>query len=254
MKFNTLPQAPRVPGMPGPIVPNPRPVKKPVVLFAIPGGSFTQGFFDSWTRLLMASAQLPFDLVCTRHYSPVIYHCRANLLGADNRAGLHQLPFQGRLNYDYMMWLDTDINFTVEQILSLFTTMQKQKDIEVLCGIYLTTDGVHSTIVKDWDVNYFLKTGMFPFLTIDQLKEEAAKSPRKLAKVFYAGMGCMMVRKGAFEKITYPWFEPVMHEIEQSRDFSSEDVSLCWKWAEKEVGIWVDPNIVVGHEKQVVIR
>ena len=233
---------------------NVKPVRKPVVLFAIPGGSFTPGFFDSWTKLTMAAGRLPFDMVCTRHYSPVIYHCRANLLGADNRAGEHQIPFQGKLNYDYMMWLDTDINFTVEQVVSLFESMQKKKHVDVLCGIYLTADGHHSTIVKDWDVNFFLKTGMFPFLTIPQLKEEAAKSKDKLAKVFYAGMGFMMVRKGAFEKVTYPWFEPIMHEIEMSRDFSSEDVSLCWKWAEKGVGIYIDPEIVVGHEKSIVIR
>jgi hypothetical protein len=245
MKFNTLPSAP---------IQNVKPMRKPVVLFAIPGGSFTPGFFDSWTKLTMAAGRLPFDMVCTRHYSPVIYHCRANLLGADNRAGEHQIPFQGKLNYDYMMWLDTDINFTVEQVVSLFETMQKKKHVDVLCGIYLTADGHHSTIVKDWDVNFFLKTGMFPFLTIPQLKEEAAKTADKLAKVFYAGMGFMMVRKGAFEKVTYPWFEPVMHEIEMSRDFSSEDVSLCWKWAEKGVGIYIDPEIVVGHEKSIVIR
>jgi hypothetical protein len=245
MKFNTLPSAP---------IQNVRQMRKPVVLFAIPGGSFTPGFFDSWTKLTMAAGKLPFDMVCTRHYSPVIYHCRANLLGADNRAGEHQIPFQGKLNYDYMMWLDTDINFTVEQVVSLFESMQKKKHVDVLCGIYLTADGHHSTIVKDWDVNFFLKTGMFPFLTIPQLKEEAAKTKDKLAKVFYAGMGFMMVRKGAFEKVTYPWFEPIMHEIEMSRDFSSEDVSLCWKWAEKGVGIYIDPEIVVGHEKSVVIR
>jgi hypothetical protein len=245
MKFNTMPSAP---------IQNVKPMRKPVVLFAIPGGSFTPGFFDSWTKLTMAAGRLPFDMVCTRHYSPVIYHCRANLLGADNRAGEHQIPFQGKLNYDYMMWLDTDINFTVEQVVSLFETMQKKKHVDVLCGIYLTADGHHSTIVKDWDVNFFLKTGMFPFLTIPQLKEEAAKSADKLAKVFYAGMGFMMVRKGAFEKVTYPWFEPVMHEIEMSRDFSSEDVSLCWKWAEKGVGIYIDPEVVVGHEKSIVIR
>jgi hypothetical protein len=245
MKFNTMPSAP---------IQNVKPMRKPVVLFAIPGGSFTPGFFDSWTKLTMAAGRLPFDMVCTRHYSPVIYHCRANLLGADNRAGEHQIPFQGKLNYDYMMWLDTDINFTPDQVVSLFETMQKKKHVDVLCGIYLTADGHHSTIVKDWDVNYFLKTGLFPFLTIPQLKEEAAKSQDKLAKVFYAGMGFMMVRKGAFEKVTYPWFEPIMHEIEMSRDFSSEDVSLCWKWAEKNVGIYIDPEIVVGHEKSIVIR
>jgi hypothetical protein len=45
-----------------------------------------------------------------------------------------------------------------------------------------------------------------------------------------------------------------MHEIDISKDFSSEDVSLCIKWNEAGVKVWVDPNIVVGHEKSHVIR
>jgi hypothetical protein len=118
----------------------------------------------------------------------------------------------------------------------------------------LTTSGTHSTIVKDWDLDFFLKTGMFPFLSPADLKNIAEESPKKLARVFYAGMGFMMCRKGALEKVTYPWFEPAMHEIDISKDFSSEDVSLCWKWKEAGVDVWVDPDIIVGHEKQIIIR
>jgi GT2 family glycosyltransferase len=175
-------------------------------------------------------------------------------LGADNRAGKHQMPFQGKLDYDYIMWLDSDIVFDVPQIMQLYTKMQQDKSIEVLSGIYLTTSGTHSTIVKNWDLNYFLKTGMFPFMTPGDLKADADKNPKKLAEVFYAGMGCMMCRRGAIEKVTYPWFEPIMHEIEFSKDFSSEDVSLCWKWKEAGVKIYVDPDIIMGHEKSAIIR
>ncbi len=82
MKFNTNFGA----------VSNPAPLspqKRPVVVCCIPGKEFTPGFFDSWTKFLLAGARgLPFDIVVSRHYSPVIFHCRANLLGADNRAGV----------------------------------------------------------------------------------------------------------------------------------------------------------------------
>jgi len=249
MKFNT--------NMPAPLAQtiNTAPQKKPVVVCCIPGKEFTPGFFDSWTKLLLATSRgLPFDIIVSRHYSPVIFHCRANLLGADNRAGIHQIPFQGKVDYDYIMWFDSDIVFEPEQVVKLFAQMQKDRTLEVLCGIYLTTSGTHSTIVKDWDLNFFLKTGMFPFLSPGDLKEIANAHPKKLAEVFYAGMGFMMCRKGAFEKVTYPWFEPAMHEIEMSRDFSSEDVSLCWKWKDAGVKVYVDPDIIVGHEKQVIIR
>ena len=245
MKFNLSAQS-------EPVTLGPPP-KRPLLVLCIPGKDYTPGFFDSVMRFCLMSKYYPFDIMISRHYSPVIFHCRANILGADNRAGKHQMPFQGKVPYDYLMWLDTDIVFQPEHILQLFEKMQKDKSLEVLTGIYLTTSGTHSTIVKDWDVEFFLKTGMFPFLSPQQLKEEAEKNPKKLAEVFYAGMGFMMCRRGAIEKVTYPWFEPVMHEIEISRDFSSEDVSLCWKWQHAGVKIYVDPDIIVGHEKSTII-
>jgi cellulose synthase/poly-beta-1,6-N-acetylglucosamine synthase-like glycosyltransferase len=176
------------------------------------------------------------------------------LLGADNRAGKHQIPFQGRVQYDYIMWLDSDIVFEPQDVIKLFRTMERDKSLDVLCGIYLTTSGTHSTIVKDWDLDFFQRTGMFPFMTPEELKQVAQKSPKRLAEVFYAGMGFMMCRSGTIEKVTYPWFEPIMHEIEISKDFSSEDVSLCWKWRDAGVKIWVDPDVLVGHEKSGIIR
>jgi cellulose synthase/poly-beta-1,6-N-acetylglucosamine synthase-like glycosyltransferase len=253
MKFNTNVNKSVSPGLSQSL--SMQPNKKPVVVCCIPGKEFTPGFFDSWTKFLLSGVRgLPFDIIVSRHYSPVIFHCRANLLGADNRAGIHQIPFQGKIDYDYIMWFDSDIVFEPEHVMKLFNRMQKDRALEVLCGIYLTTSGTHSTIVRDWDLEYFLKTGMFPFLSPGDLKEIANNNPNKLADVFYAGMGFMMCRKGAFEKVTYPWFEPAMHSIETSRDFSSEDVSLCWKWKDAGVKVWVDPDIIVGHEKQVIIR
>jgi len=249
MKFSTLPSVPVSTQV------SLTPQKKPVVVFCIPGKEFTPGFFDSWTKMLIELGKnCPFDIVVSRHYSPVIFHCRANLLGADNRAGKHQIPFQGRIDYDYIMWLDSDIVFEPQDVFKLFRAMERDRTLEVLCGIYLTTSGTHSTIVKDWNLDFFQRTGMFPFLTPEELKKIAQKSPKKLADVFYAGMGFMMCRKGAIEKVTYPWFEPIMHEIEISRDFSSEDVSLCWKWRDAGVKIWVDPDVLVGHEKSGIIR
>ena len=73
MKFNTnlsVPMANPIAGVP---------MRKPVVVCCIPGKEFTPGFFDSWTKLTLATARgLPFDIIVSRHYSPVIFHCRAN--------------------------------------------------------------------------------------------------------------------------------------------------------------------------------
>ena len=125
MKFNT-----NQPALAS--VPVAQPQRKPIVVFCLPGYSFTPGFFDAWTRLLLMSKDLPFEIIVSRHYSPVIFHCRANLLGADNRAGKHQLPFQGRIPYDYIMWLDSDaflFEFTKEKLNNL---LEKNKDYSML--------------------------------------------------------------------------------------------------------------------------
>jgi hypothetical protein len=66
MKFNTnlsVPTASAVPNVQ---------VRKPVVVCCIPGKEFTPGFFDSWTKLTLATSRgLPFDIIVSRHYSPV---------------------------------------------------------------------------------------------------------------------------------------------------------------------------------------
>ena len=69
MKFSTMPSVPTSQQV------SLAPQRKPVVVFCIPGKEFTPGFFDSWTKMLMElSRNLPFDIVVSRHYSPVIFH------------------------------------------------------------------------------------------------------------------------------------------------------------------------------------
>lgn len=234
-----------------------RPVmRKPVVVFCFPGRDFTPGFFDSWTTtiLRLSNNQRPFDFMMSRAYSPVINHCRANVLGASNLAGRQQKPFQGQIQYDYLLWIDSDIVFGMEQIMAIFQKMHMNPDIKVLSGVYRTQDGVHSTVIRTWDKEAFLKTGIFPQMTPEELLEEGKKDKRGLVKIFGVGMGFMMIRRGVFEQIQYPWFGPVFHEIEHTYDFSSEDISFCHKLNDAGIPVYADPKIIVGHEKPVIIR
>jgi GT2 family glycosyltransferase len=53
--------------------------------------------------------------------------------------------------------------------------------------------------------------------------------------------------------MSYPWFEPRKHEIGGITDYSMEDVSFCLRAKEKGFKVCVDPKVIVGHEKQVVL-
>ena len=66
----------------------------------------------------------------------------------------------------------------------------------------------------------------------------------------------MLVRQGVFESIQYPWFRPEWKEFPFEppvREFTSEDVSWCHLAKQQGWTINVDPEIVVGHEKLMII-
>jgi hypothetical protein len=70
----------------------------------------------------------------------------------------------------------------------------------------------------------------------------------------YIGFGWVLVRKGVFESIEYPWFAPKLRKLPGGiEDVCSEDVAFCADAREAGFEIWVDPRVRVGHEKIQVI-
>jgi hypothetical protein len=74
-----------------------------------------------------------------------------------------------------------------------------------------------------------------------------------LMEAAYTGFGFMLIKKGVFESMEYPWFRPVMKQIGNAMDFCMEDVGFCLTARERGYKIFVDPQVRVGHEKRVVL-
>lgn len=160
-------------------------------------------------------------------------------LGADVRRGEHQIPFDGKIEYDYIMWIDSDIIFTTENFEKLLSN-----NVDICGGVYLMDGGKQFSVVKDWDRDKFQRQGTFDFLTPDDI----SKSP-SLMEVAYTGFGFLLIKRGVFEKIKYPWFGPKYETIGQCVDFSSEDVSFCLRAKEAGFKIHIDPTVWVRHQK-----
>lgn len=75
---------------------------------------------------------------------------------------------------------------------------------------------------------------------------------QELIEVAYTGMGFMLVKKGVFEILGYPWFKPIEKRIGDMVDFTMEDVAFCLRAREKGFEVLIDPTVKVGHEKEVV--
>lgn len=213
------------------------------IVFCLPGASFSGRFLECWTNLIWWCDHNGIIPILSRKQSCNIYYVRNMCLGADVSRGKDQKPFDGRLDYDYLMWIDSDILFTPEQFHKLLS-----HNVDIVSGIYRMGGGEAYATVERWDEQYFIENGCFRFLTPGDLSVK-----KELTEVSYTGMGFMLVRKNVFEKIEYPWFSPIEKKIGNMIDFTMEDVSFCLKAREEGFSVFIDPEVIVGHEKINII-
>ena len=119
----------------------------------------------------------------------------------------------------------------------------------MISGLYLMANGSQYAAVEVWDEEYFQDNGTFQFLNKQDIKSRLLPFT-----VEYVGFGFLLFKKGVFEQLKYPWFEPTYLQIKDCQDFSMEDVTLCLKLKEKRIDVYVHPEVVVGHQKQIELR
>jgi len=214
------------------------------VIFCLPGDSFSGNFLDSWNDLLFNIYKKGWKYTVCRKGNGTIYHCRNQLAGGGNVQGKFQIPYEGKLKFDWQIWIDSDQVFKPYHI---FQLIGLNKDI--VSGVYRTSDQKHTTIVESWDEEYFKKYRRWRKLTIDEVLER--KSPFECLSM---GFGLTVVRAGVLEKLEYPWFYPEYRSLPGGGyDFSSEDVGFCSRARAAGFSLWIDPSCVIGHEKSFVI-
>jgi hypothetical protein len=214
------------------------------VIFCIPGNNFSGNFLKSWTSLLLNCFNNNIEVLLSQRYNPNIYYVRSECLGANLLRGKKQVPFDNKINYDYLMWIDSDQIFAPEHFFSL---LSDNKDI--VGGLYLMEGRTHFASVKTWDEDYFRKNGTFQYLTPKDLS-----SNEELIEVVYSGFGFLLIKRGVFESLEYPWFEPqTINFGNDIEDFASDDISFCIKAKKAGYQIFVDPKVIIGHEKSEIL-
>lgn len=218
--------------------------EKPLtIVVCIPGNHFSNNFMICWTDFL----EHIFERNIRLHYSfqvgGNIYDVRNACLGGNPMKGPEQLPFQGRIDYDYIFWIDSDQVFTFEQFEQLMS-----RDVDFVSGLYRTTAVGEFPAVVDWDEDYFIKNERF-----NRLTPEDIYNTEELIEVVFNGFGFVLMKKGVLEKIPYPWFKPTSVNIGGINHLMGEDVAICRELKEQGVSIYVDPLCVVGHEKTFMI-
>jgi hypothetical protein len=262
------------------------PLKRPLtIVFCLPGTTFSHHFLKSWSELLLYCITHKIRPIISSHQSSNVHFVRNMCLGADVLRGKDQHPFDGKLDYDFMMWIDSDQVFSVNSFISLL-----KHDKEVVSGLYLMKNGQQYTAVRNWDEANFLNKGSFEFLNRKTLmqwldenadgeieeKKDKTGNPYKdyskckipLMPVSYTGLGWTLVKKGVFEKLSYPWFYGTKitmnkkvsigegDDVTENReivDYTSEDVTFFLNLKKINITPYVEVSSIVGHEKPIVL-
>ena len=220
------------------------------VVFCMPGRSYSREFLLAWSDLLMQASSRGHQVMISQQYSSVVHFARAKCMGGDVLKGPDQKPFQGAVDYDVMMWIDSDIVFKPDDFFALLESPH-----DVTAGMYMMEDLQHFATVKEWDEDFFAKNGTFKFMKPEDIVRvgEADSPSSSYLPVAYTGMGWMMIRKGVVETIKYPWFYSDLQTVGPLVDMNSEDVSFCRALQAAGHTIHVDTKVRVGHQKLMLI-
>jgi hypothetical protein len=150
------------------------------------------------------------------------------------------------------MWIDSDIVFKTEDLLEL---LNMNKD--VASGWYLQSNGGmptnKTTVVEKMDDQELYEKGSNRYETIEDMMRRSEPF-----KVDYCGFGWILIKKGVYEKIPYPWFVPRVVQLKKPdgtilEDVESEDISMCQDFKKYGFDIWANPKVRVGHQKMIII-
>ena len=261
-------------------------IRGKTIVFCLPGRGVSYNFLKSFVSLSFDLVQKGAAIQISQDYSSMVNFARCKCLGANVLRGPNQLPWDGKLNYDYQLWIDSDIVFNTEKFYQLVlnaipaeaiskeevTQMVKNdkgeeveqktgiklnvdpaKEREIVAGWYCTEDGKTTSVAHWLDEDDFRGNGgVMNHETIDSITKR-----KKSFTVDYTGFGWLLIKKGVFESegLPYPWFAPKMQVFESGevQDMCGEDVSFCLDAKEAGFEIWCDPRIRVGHEKTRII-
>ena len=108
-------------------------IKGKTVVFCLPGRGVSYQFLKSFVSLCFDLVQSGASIQISQDYSSMVNFARCKCLGANVLRGPEQKPWDGKLKYDYQLWIDSDIVFNVEKFYQILLM-----DKDIAAGWYLS--------------------------------------------------------------------------------------------------------------------
>jgi hypothetical protein len=144
----------------------------------------------------------------------------------------------GQYTYDKIFWIDSDIEWEVEQFQKLL-----ESDLEIVGAMYQTHP--NGTIAASGFDSMGLphKFRETDFFMVDEVTE-----------VYGIGFGFVAIKRGVFETCDRPWFK-IEHIRWPNLQFDTnigEDYSFCINARRNGFPTYLDPTVRVKHHKSII--
>jgi hypothetical protein len=209
------------------------------IVFCFPGMTFSRTWVTCWTNTVtwLNKEGIAFNVSTT--YTPVIYNCRNWLLGGTGYPPKDFKPFNGKIKYDWIVWIDSDSVWTPKDLEKLISNPEHK----IVTGFYIQHNNkIYAQAVEGKEKN-----------TMNWMPRNEVDVNGERIELLATGMGFMGVQKGVFESLTFPWFKPLVFSDSERETFLSEDTGFCHRVKQLGYTIWGDPTIQIGHEKPWVL-
>ena len=157
-----------------------------------------------------------------------------NGYGIDEKRNMIVRRLLSHTKYTHVLMLDSDVVMPLDAIARML-----EEDLDVVSGFYARKN--YPTLSCVVPRGSDLSTSM-PMSDI-----AGEKSPFMVKAV---GMGCVLIKRGVFEKVKSPWFKYMVYE---DRMTLSEDYNFCINCTVSGIDVYVHPRVRCGHVKKGVL-
>lgn len=209
------------------------------LIICTPGHSVMSGYLRSLLETTQELNNRGITWAFSNEYSSHVGDARETTLSGTKQNSLDDSrPFHGNLTYNKLIWIDSDISWTVDDFMKIY-----ESDKDIISGAYLLGNG---------DVTAYKEQLGRPY-TYGEVLEMT--EPTVVSGV---GFGFLGVKKGVFESISRPWFqatEATLKNLDTKEEFSfmimGEDIAWCKRVQDAGFKIWFDPTVRVQHHKMM---
>lgn len=215
------------------------------VAILVPGFAPTPRAWGEHTNLVCSLITQGYEVQVRYSHDPGIHNGRNVLLL--NGQEHHVISSPWGAEYDRILWLDSDIILDPEDAETLLNA-----DADIVSGMYPVGPAQPDAAVAGYeaaDSSHFNKR-----LRIGALQGLADSEYPVLHEVDFVGFGCLMVRKGVFETMTFPWFDTLYETLPDGSVLNlGEDFGWCRKAKKLGHKIYVHRHVRARHEKLVIV-